>query len=200
MTTPASTPTAAQPPAQIRLGAQLLTCLGLCLVAVPIVLMQADPRAAFAGKMPLLWQVLVGQGLALAAAVASYLLYHVTSKSASTARTVESYARLDLRGLNPLWISIAAAVGEEMLFRAALQPWLGVWVVSLLFLVTHIPVYRFRKLDGATLSQAAGIFGCSVLLGFVFDYVGLLAAVLVHLWIDVVGLLVVRGAIAARGK
>lgn len=201
MTTPASTPpagAAAHP--QIRLGAQLLTCLGLCLVAAPIIMMQADPRAAFAGKMPLMWQILVGQGLALVAAIASYLLYRVTAKSASTARTVESYARLDLRGLNPLWISIAAAVGEEMLFRAALQPWLGVWIVSLLFLVTHIPVYRFRKLDGATLSQVAGIFGCSVLLGFVFEYVGLLAAVLVHLWIDVVGLVVVRGVIAARGR
>ncbi|MDN4055112.1 CPBP family intramembrane metalloprotease [Massilia sp. YIM B02763] len=201
MSTPASTPPAAAGThPQIRLGAQLLTCLGLCLVAAPIIMMQADPRAAIAGRMPLLWQVLVGQGLALVAAVASYLLYRLTAKSASTARTVESYSRLDLRGLNPLWISIAAAVGEEMLFRAALQPWLGVWIVSLLFLVTHIPVYRFRKLDGATLSQVAGIFGCSVLLGLVFDHVGLLAAVLVHLWIDVVGLVVVRGVIAARGK
>lgn len=201
MSTPASTPPAAAGAhPQIRLGAQLLTCLGLCLVAAPIIMMQADPRAAFAGRMPLLWQVLVGQGLALVAAVASYLLYRLTAKSASTARTVESYSRLDLRGLNPLWISIAAAVGEEMLFRAALQPWLGMWIVSLLFLVTHIPVYRFRKLDGATLSQVAGIFGCSVLLGLVFDHVGLLAAVLVHLWIDVVGLVVVRGVIAARGK
>jgi uncharacterized protein len=181
---------------QIRLGAQLLTGLGFCLVATPIILLHKDPLAAIAGRMPLLWQILVGQGLALVAALASYLLYRLTSHSASTARTVESYARLDLRGLNPLWISMAAAIGEEMLFRAALQPLLGVWLVSLLFLVTHIPVYRFRQFDRATLAQAAGIFGCSVALGFVYDYVGLLAAILVHLWIDVVGLLLVRGAVA----
>jgi membrane protease YdiL (CAAX protease family) len=200
MTTPASTPSAARSHPQIRLSAQILTCLGFCLVAAPIILMQDDPRAAFAGKVPLLWQVIVGQGLALVAALASYAVFRLTAKSVSTARTVESYARLDLRGLNPLWISIAAAIGEEVLFRAALQPWLGVWIVSLLFLVTHVPVYRFRKLDGATLAQAAGLFGCSVALGFVFEYVGLLAAVLVHLWIDVVGLLLVRSVIADRNK
>jgi membrane protease YdiL (CAAX protease family) len=110
--------------------------------------------------------------LALIAAAASWVLFRLTARSASSARTIESYARLDLRGLNPLWISIAAAIGEEMLFRAALQPLLGVWIVSLLFLLTHVPVYRFRKLDGATLAQAAGVFAGSVVLGFVFQYVG----------------------------
>lgn len=193
-------PAAAAAHPQIRLTAQVLTCLGFCLVAAPIIWLQSDPRAAVAGTMPLLWQVLVGQGLALVAALASYAVYRLTADSASTARTIESYARLDLRGFNPLWISIAAAIGEEMLFRAALQPFLGVWIVSLLFLVTHVPIYRFRKLDRATLAQAAGLFGCSVALGYVYDYVGLLAAILVHLWIDVVGLMVVRSAIQARSK
>jgi membrane protease YdiL (CAAX protease family) len=160
MTAPAPNPSPAPvPPARPQIGliAQLLTCLGFCIVAAPIIWLQADPRAALAGTMPLMWQMLVGQGLALVAALVSYIVFRMTANSASTARTIESYARLDLRGLNPLWISIAAAIGEEMLFRAALQPFLGVWIVSLLFLVTHVPVYRFRKLDRATLAQAAGI-------------------------------------------
>jgi membrane protease YdiL (CAAX protease family) len=203
MTAPAPNPSPAPvPPARPQIGliAQLLTGLGFCIVAAPIIWLQADPRAALAGTMPLIWQVLIGQGLALVAALASYIVFRMTANSASTSRTIESYARLDLRGLNPLWISIAAAVGEEMLFRAALQPFLGVWIVSLLFLVTHVPVYRFRKLDKATLAQAAGIFVCSVVLGFVYQYVGLVAAILVHLWIDVVGLVIVRSAIQARAR
>ena len=47
--------------------------------------------------------------------------------------------------------------------------------------------------------QAAGVFGVSVVLGFIYQYVGLLAAVLVHLAVDVVGLYVVRNALRARG-
>jgi membrane protease YdiL (CAAX protease family) len=180
----------------IRLGAQVLTCLVLCLLAAPIIYFtQPHPLAVFTRPATPTMQLLVGQGLALAAAAMSWLLFRLTASSASSARTIQSYARLDLRGLNPLWIAIAAAIGEEMLFRAALQPLLGVWIVSLLFLLTHTPAYRFRKLDTATLAQAASVFGGSLVLGFVFQYLGLIAAMLVHAWIDIVGLLIVRAAI-----
>jgi membrane protease YdiL (CAAX protease family) len=194
---PQPNPAAPAPPrAPIRLGAQVLTCLVLCLLAAPIIYFtQPHPLAVFTRPATPTMQLLIGQGLALLAAAMSWLLFRLTASSASSARTVQSYARLDLRGLNPLWIAIAAAIGEEMLFRAALQPLLGVWIVSLLFLLTHVPVYRFRKLDAATLAQAASVFGGSVLLGFVFEYVGLIAAMLVHAWIDIVGLLIVRQAI-----
>jgi membrane protease YdiL (CAAX protease family) len=189
----------AAPRAPIRLGAQVLTCLAFCLIAAPIIYFsRPEPQTLFSRPAGPLTQLLVGQVLALIAAGVSWLLFRLTASSASSARTIESYARLDLGGLNPLWISIAAAVGEEMLFRAALQPLLGVWIVSLLFLLTHVPVYRFRRLDGATMAQAAAVFGGSVVLGFVFDHVGLLAAMLVHMWIDIVGLLLVRQALQAR--
>jgi membrane protease YdiL (CAAX protease family) len=185
--------------APIRLGAQIVTCLVFCLIAAPIIwFTRPEPLALFSRPAGPLTQLLVGQVLALLAAGASWLLFKATANSASSARTIRSYARLDLSGLNPLWISIAAAIGEEMLFRAALQPLLGVWIVSLIFLLTHVPVYRFHQLDGATLAQAASVFAGSVVLGFVFQQVGLLAAMLVHMWIDIVGLMIVRQAIQAR--
>ena len=198
--TPLETPA---PPAAvrapIRLVSQVLTCLVFCLIAAPIIYFsRPEPLTLFSRPAGPLTQLLVGQVLALIAGAGSWLLFKLTASSASSGRTIESYARLDLRGLNPLWISFAAAIGEEMLFRAALQPLLGVWVVSLLFVLTHVPAYRFRKLDGATIAQAAGVFGGSVVLGFVFEYVGLLAAMLVHAWIDIVGLLIVRRAIQTR--
>jgi membrane protease YdiL (CAAX protease family) len=199
--TQASPPEAPQTPDRgaIRLGAQVLTCLAFCLIAAPIIwFAHPYPRELFSRPAGPLTQLLVGQVLALVAGGLSWVLFRMTSSSASSARTIESYARLDLRGLNPLWISIAAAIGEELLFRAALQPLLGVWIVSLVFLLTHVPVYRFRKLDGATLAQAASVFGGSLALGFVFDRVGLLAAMLVHMWVDIVGLLIVRQTIQTR--
>lgn len=188
----------ARPP--IRLSAQVLTCLVFCLIAATIIGFTQDaPRELFMRPAAPMWQLVIGQGLALLAAALSYAVYRLSARAASTAKTIETYARLDLRGMNPLWMALAAAVGEEMLFRAALQPLLGVWIVSLLFLATHVPVYRLRRLDRATLAQAAGIFGTSVVLGFTFQYVGLIAAILVHLWIDIVGLLVVRSALRTRG-
>lgn len=186
--------------AQVRLGAQVLTCLVLCLVAVPIIhFSRHGLTVLFSQPMPPLWQLLGGQGLALLAAAASYLLFRLTADSESTARTVQIYGRLDLDGLNPVWIALCAAIGEEMLFRAALQPLLGLWIASVVFLVVHTPVYRFRRFDGATLAQVGGVFGAGLVLGLVYQYVGLLAAMLVHAWIDIVGLVAVRSVIRARG-
>lgn len=142
--TPTSSPAPAQAP--IRLSAQVLTCLVLCLIAAPIIWFTQDaPLAVFTRPAAPMWQLVIGQGLALVAAAVSYGVYRMSSRSASTMKTIDTYARLDLRGMNPLWMALAAAVGEEMLFRAALQPLLGVWIVSLLFLATHMPVYRMRR-------------------------------------------------------
>lgn len=188
----------ARPP--IRLTAQLLTCVSFCILAALIIFVaQDDPASVLAGPMGLTSQVLYGVALSALAAVGSYVSFRLTAKSEATHKTIAAYSRLDLSGLNPVWVSLAAAVGEELLFRAALQPLLGVWITSIIFLLTHTPVYQFRKLDRATLVQAAGVFGASVALGFIYQYVGLLAAVLVHLAIDVVGLYVVRNALRARG-
>lgn len=181
----------------IGLSAQMLTCLVMCMVAGAILYVaHDDPLAVLAGPMSFTRQLIIGQGLALVAAAAAYLEYRLSARSATATatRAVDRYARLDLRGLNPLWMGVTAAVGEELLFRAALQPLLGLWVTSLVFLLTHTPVYRFRQLDRATLVQAAGVFGVSVVLGAVFQTVGLLAAIMVHAWIDIVRLSVVRAA------
>jgi membrane protease YdiL (CAAX protease family) len=96
-----------------------------------------------------------------------------------------------------VWISLAAAFGEELLFRAALQPLLGIWTASLLFLLAHAPAYRLRSLGRAELIQAAGVFAVSVFLGLIFEYSGLLAAMLVHAALDIAGLYAIRHAMRA---
>lgn len=192
-----SIPPQTRPP--IRLTAQLLTCLVFLVIAAAIILVAyAEPLSVFVGPMNVGNQLLFGLGLSALAAAGSYVSFRLTASSESTRKTIAAYARLDLSGFNPVWISLAAGIGEEVLFRAALQPLLGVWITSVIFLLTHTPVYQFRKLDKATLVQAAGVFGVSVVLGFIYQYVGLLAAVLVHVAIDVVGLYVVRNALRAR--
>jgi membrane protease YdiL (CAAX protease family) len=191
---PLPTQPQARPP--IRLTAQVLTCVGFSLIALLIIFVaQKEPLSVFRGPMTLGEQLLAGLGLSALAAVASYVSFRLTAKSEATANTIKAYGRLDLSGLNPVWISLAAAIGEELLFRAALQPLLGVWITSVIFLLTHTPVYQFRRLNVATLVQAAGVFGASVALGFIYQYVGLLAAMMVHTALDVIGLYVVRNAL-----
>lgn len=185
----------------IGLLAQLLTCLVFSLIALAIIFIaQRAPLSVFQGPMGFGSQLAYGIGLSALAAVGSYVNFRLTASSEATRNTINAYSKLNLSGLNPIWISLAAAIGEELLFRAALQPLLGVWIVSLIFLLTHTPVYQFRKLNKATLIQMAGVFGASVVLGLIYQYVGLLAALLVHAALDVVGLYVVRNQVGATQR
>ncbi len=40
--------------------------------------------------------------------------------------------------LGSLWLALISAVGEELLFRGAIQPFLGVWFTSILFGFLHL--------------------------------------------------------------
>ncbi len=179
---------------KISLRGQLLTCALLCAIAVVVILLfHSQPYVAplFAG-LPILYQALFGVVIGGVSWAASAFGYKYTAKHQATRSAVDSFSRLDLRGWNPLWIALAAGFGEELLFRGALQPLLGIWVTSVLFVLVHTRAYRFNKLSKRVLVQALGIFAGSVVFGFLARYAGLVTAMIVHAAIDVVGLYTVR--------
>jgi membrane protease YdiL (CAAX protease family) len=185
---------ASAPMEKIPLRSQLLGCLILAVIAVGIIVLvqRASLAALLRAGLPWWQQALAGMALGLAAGGASAWSTLRKPDAASVQRTAASYARLDLGGWNPLWISLGAGISEELLFRAALQPLAGIWGASLLFLLVHAGAYNFRRLDCATLWQAASVFGMGMLLGFAFEYLGLLAAMAAHTIVDIVGLCLVR--------
>lgn len=178
---------------KIPLRTQLLSCAALAGIAIAILLFRREPLAALLQAGLPWWQQGLG-GIAIGLAAGGISAFSTLRKPHSEAvqRTAASYARLDLGGLNLLWISLAAGVSEELLFRAALQPLVGIWGASLLFLLVHIGAYDFRRFDRAALWQAGGVFGMGVLLGFAFDHIGLLAVMIAHAIVDIIGLYLVR--------
>jgi uncharacterized protein len=101
---------------------------------------------------------------------------------------VELAVRVDFSGLNPLWMAMFAGLGEEVLFRGAIQPIIGLWWSSLVFVLLHSGTYQFRSLTWKKAVLAVFVFGVSLLLGYIFVNVGLLAAVAAHTIFDVVAL------------
>lgn len=93
------------------------------------------------------------------------------------------------RTLGPLsWktcviLALASSVGEELLFRGVLQPWMGLIPASLLFAVVHVPVDRDLAL-WPTFALGAGL-----VLGGLYAATGaLLAPIVCHFTINVVNL------------
>lgn len=45
--------------------------------------------------------------------------------------------RMNLNSFDALFLSLCAGIGEELLFRTGIQPLLGVWITSILFVAIH---------------------------------------------------------------
>ncbi|MBX7191353.1 MAG: CPBP family intramembrane metalloprotease [Sandaracinaceae bacterium] len=80
-------------------------------------------------------------------------------------------------------LAVASGSAEELLFRGALQPWLGLWVTSLLFGAVHF--VPSRALLPWTIW--AGVMG--LLLGLVYQHTGSIAGpVIAHIGINAINL------------
>ena len=63
-------------------------------------------------------------------------------------------------------LALASSVGEEILFRGALMPWLGIWVQAAVFAALHIgPGKRFVPWTAMALVMGAGFGGLALATG-----------------------------------
>jgi membrane protease YdiL (CAAX protease family) len=95
-----------------------------------------------------------------------------------------------------LLVGLLAGVGEELLFRAALQPWLGIIAASLLFGLTHSGTARLN--EGVSVGKLTYVLGTMVagyLLGILYVKVGLLASISAHAGFDIAILMVLAPAL-----
>lgn len=96
-----------------------------------------------------------------------------------------SWAFRGLAAIKPtpsaVWsLSVAAAVCEEIFFRATLVPILGVVGAALVFAAMHWGLYLFAPTKFAALRCGAEIFLIGIVFGIVFDRLGLYAAIAGH--------------------
>ena len=140
-----------------------------------------------------------GIGIGLAVAVPAWVaILNVRALAPWRDQMLALATRIVLSGFNPLWIGLFAGLGEEALFRGALQPLLGIWGTSLLFTLAHYRTGSFRSMTPTKWGYAALVFLASALLGYVFLARGLIAAAITHSTIDVVGILMLRNQACRR--
>jgi membrane protease YdiL (CAAX protease family) len=106
---------------------------------------------------------------------------------------------IKLDGFNPLWMSLCAGIGEEILFRGAIQPLLGLWWTGLIFALAHVRPPQWRSAPRNALLFVLSVYGGGLVAGTVYLKFGLIAAIAMHVAWDLVALLLLRGA-ASRDK
>lgn len=90
---------------------------------------------------------------------------------------------LKLDTIQIIFISICAGVGEELFFRGAIQPMLGVWFTSILFVLLHGYLNPFNMsltIYGIYMVLVIGV------LGLLTEYFGILTAMIGHTLIDII--------------
>lgn len=102
---------------------------------------------------------------------------------------IRQLKEFDISKSQIIHISLVAGITEEFLFRAAIQPLIGIWFTSLLFIGIHgyirlkTPIHFFFTLF---------TFLLSMMLGYLFIYSGIFAAMAAHAVYDMIVLWVVK--------
>ncbi len=108
----------------------------------------------------------------------------------SSAPTVVNFAILGL----------AAALGEETLFRAAIQPTAGILVAAVLFMTAHAAIADFMHPTPGKLAYAALAFGMGIVLGLEYANLGIAASMATHFSFDTTALLLIRPLLPAPDR
>ena len=151
---------------------------------LPELLIEGQPVVVQIG-----WGITFGLAISVPSMV---VVFFVLPFSSLRRQLLDLVGRLDLGALNPLWISLSAGIGEELLFRGALQPILGIWWASFIFTLAHFRSGQFHSMNWQKLIYAASVFIAGLFLGYVFLEIGLIAAMVAHAIVDVVSLFTAR--------
>ena len=131
----------------------------------------------------LLVQVIIGTGIGLGLGLLAWLLINHSYLKTTREFFADIIGPWQLNWGEIVWVSFCAGVGEEILFRGAIQPFLGIGWTSLLFVFIHGYLNPFN----APLT-VYGIFMvlAIALLGIITVHYGLLSAIVAHIVIDII--------------
>jgi membrane protease YdiL (CAAX protease family) len=121
-------------------------------------------------------------GIAIAATFASFVVAAIAGLvsqqfepglSESLDEIVDQMTAQVQNPIGAIVLGASAGLGEEAIFRGALQPRYGIIIPSLLFMMLHGPQYGFNL-------ALLGLFGVSIILGLVRKQVNTTAAMITH--------------------
>lgn len=132
---------------------------GMAILAVLIAAGRGNPDVYRVGE-PAGWQLAAGPAYGVALGLLIVWLTRLATRRFGWARELHASFR-DLLG--PLTdreiviLALASSIGEELLFRGALMPWLGVWLQGLVFALLHVgPKARFLPWTASALVLGVG--------------------------------------------
>jgi membrane protease YdiL (CAAX protease family) len=162
----------------------LATLIGMPLIAVIIDFFSETVHlpSTLMGVEPFWKQLVVGISLGISSAAVAHFILSLPFMRAINTKYVNMFSQFKLGWNEILFVSFCAGVGEEILFRGAIQPLIGIVLTSIVFVAIHgyLNPKEWRiSVYGLTLTLVI----CA--LGYASKNIGILSAIIAHFMIDV---------------
>ena len=163
----------------------LATLVGFSAVAALIIYFFQDKTATqvFASEYTLWFQISLGIVYGILSSIIISALLELKFCEPVKQFFERLFVNIEVKWPDILFASFSAGVGEELFFRAGLQPFLGIWLTSILFIAIH----SYIKMTKAWLFFGITMIVMSAGLGYLYEYVGLISAMAAHAAFDVMG-------------
>jgi len=163
----------------------LFTLFGFSFIGILInfFFLGRKPIDLFAADYPFYTQIGIGliYGL-LTGLIALFAVRKGLGKELSQ-QLVNSFKHLKLTQRDTIFYSFCAGFGEEVLFRAGIQPWLGLWPTAIIFVAIH---GYLNPTSWSVFSYGLLMVLMSAGLGYLYQEIGLLSAIAGHFMYDVI--------------
>lgn len=171
-------------PKSLVMQLALYTITGMPLVAIIIDRFseRVDLRAALIGYEVLWKQIAFGVFAGVVIAVLAQLLILSPLLRNVNAEYANLLGRFKLSMNEIVLVSLCAGVGEEILFRGALQPIFGILITAIIFVAIHGYLNpKNWRVSIYGLFMTVAIYA----IGVMSDYLGLISAIIAHTIIDI---------------
>lgn len=125
----------------------------------------------------------IGLGIGVVAAVLGLLLIKILPESKLNNMLDGIMSRLNPQWYHVLFYSFCAGVGEEILFRGAIQSYIHLWPTAILFVAIH-GYLNFK--DKPMLVYGVFLIFISGAFGYLYKFLGIYAAIMAHFIYDVI--------------
>lgn len=137
---------------------------------------------------PINWaiQIIIGIVVGYISALLALRIIHLPILAETNQFYTNLVKQFNLSKTKIVFISICAGVGEEILFRGAIQEWFGVIITAVIFVAIHgyLNPFDWRiSLYGLFMTLVM------ILIGYMCIYLGLISSIAAHFMIDLVLLL-----------
>ncbi len=162
----------------------LATLIGMPLIALIIDFFSETVHlpSTLMGVEPLWKQLIVGISLGITSAAVAHFVLSMPFMRTINTKYVNMFSQFKLGWNEILFVSFCAGVGEEILFRGAIQPLIGIVLTSVVFVAIHgyLNPKEWRiSVYGITLT------GVICAMGYASKHFGILSAIIAHFMIDV---------------